>query len=127
MPTLEPVDNKLYNMIKDRIYKEQPQHSAYRSGKIVQEYKKQFSIKYGNRKTPYKGNKTRTRGLTRWFDEKWKNQRGDIGYKYKSDVYRPTIRINKDTPTTFSELSQKQVRRARSEKYNKGHVYKFLK
>ena len=123
----EPRDNKLYNMIKGRIYKEQPQHSAYRSGKIVQEYKRRFSIKYGNRKSPYKGNKTRKRGLTRWFDEKWKNQRGDIGYKYKSDVYRPTIRINKDTPTTFSELSQKQVRRARSEKYNKGHVYKFLK
>jgi len=123
----EPRDNKLYNMIKGRIYKEQPQHSAYRSGKIVQEYKKQFSIKYGNRKSPYKGNKTRKRGLTRWFDEKWKNQRGDIGYKYKSDVYRPTIRINKETPTTFSELSQKQIRRARTEKYKKGHVYKFLK
>jgi hypothetical protein len=69
----EPVDNKLYNMIKNRIYKEQPQHSAYRSGKIVQEYKRRFSIKYGNRKSPYKGNKTRKKGLTRWFDEKWKN------------------------------------------------------
>ena len=34
---------------------------------------------------PYKG-KTKKQGLRRWFREKWVNQRGEIGYKYKSDI-----------------------------------------
>ena len=29
---VEPTDEKLYNTVKKKIYKEQPQHSAYRSG-----------------------------------------------------------------------------------------------
>jgi hypothetical protein len=122
----EPVDNKLYDKIKKRIYKKQPKHSAYRSGKVVKEYKKQFTKKYGKRKSPYKGAKTKKRGLTRWFDEKWVNQRGEIGYKNKNDIYRPTHRITKKTPTTHKELSKKQIKRARSEKYRKGRVYRFL-
>jgi hypothetical protein len=124
--TIEPTDKKLYDKIKQAIYKEQPQHSAYRSGKVVKEYKKRFTAKYGNRKKPYRGNKTRKRGLARWFDEKWTNQRGEVGYKNKSDVYRPSIRINKGTPTTFDELTPKQITRARREKYRKGHVSRFL-
>ena len=54
-----------------------------------------------------------------------KNQRGKTGYKYKSDVYRPTKRITKDTPATFSELSKKEIDRARREKASKGRVEKF--
>lgn len=120
-----PTDIKLYNRIKKGIYKKIPNHSAYRSGTVVKEYKKMFTKKYGKRKSPYKGEKTKKRGLTRWFDEKWTNQRGKIGYKNKNDVYRPSIRINKNTPTTFKELSKKEVIRARSEKYRKGRVSKF--
>jgi len=91
----EPVDSKLYSKIKKRVYKEQPQHSAYRSGKVVKEYKKQFTQKYGERAKPYKGTKTKKRGLSRWFAEKWTNQRGEVGYKNKNDVYRPSLRITK--------------------------------
>ena len=90
----EPVDKKLYDTIKKRIYKKQPKHSAYRSGLLVQEYKKQFSKKYGKRKQPYTGEKNK-KGLKRWFREKWVNQRGEVGYKYKSDIYRPSKRITK--------------------------------
>ena len=122
----KPSDSKLYNKIKERIYKEQPQHSAYRSGKLVKEYKKQFTQKHGNHMKPYKGTKTKKRGLARWFAEKWMNQRGDIGYKHKNDVYRPSIRIKKKSPKTFGELTKKQIKRARSEKYRKGHVSRFL-
>ena len=121
----EPVDKQLYDKIKKRVYKKQPKHSAYRSGKVVKEYKKQFTKKYGNRKSPYKGKQTRKQGLSRWFNEKWVNQRGEIGYKYKSDIYRPTYRIAKKTPTTHGELSKKRITRARSEKYRKGRVAKF--
>jgi hypothetical protein len=121
----EPVDKKLYDKIKKRIYKKQPTHSAYRSGKVVKEYKKQFTKKYGKRKSPYKGTKTKKRGLTRWFEEKWVNQRGEIGYKNKNDIYRPTHIITKKTPTTHGELSKKRIKHARSEKYRKGRVSKF--
>jgi len=121
----EPTDTELYNKIKGQIYKEQPQHSAYRSGKVVKEYKKQFTQKYGERAKPYKGTNTKKRGLSRWFAEKWTNQRGEVGYKNKNDVYRPSLRITKKTPKTFDELTKKQINRARSEKYRKGRVYRF--
>jgi hypothetical protein len=123
---VEPTDEKLYNTVKKKIYKEQPKHSAYRSGTVVKEYKKRFTKKYGKRKSPYKGNKTKKSGLKRWFDEKWVNQRGEVGYKNKNDIYRPTVRITKKTPTTHGELSKKQIKRARTEKYRKGRVSKFL-
>ena len=120
-----PKDQKLYNKTKKYIYKKHPKHSAYRSGLLVKEYKKRFSKKYGKKKNPYKGKKTEKKGLSRWFKEKWVNQRGEIGYKYKSDVYRPSKRITKKTPKTHTELTKKQIKCARSKKYKKGRVNRF--
>jgi hypothetical protein len=40
-------------------------------------------------------------------------------------VYRPTIRITKDTPITFNELTKEQIERAKKEKYLNGRVKKF--
>ena len=124
---MEPTDQKLYNQVKKQVYKKIPKHSAYRSGIVVQTYKKKFSNKYGKKKSPYKGKKTQKKGLSRWFKEKWVNQRGEIGYKYKSDVYRPSKRITSKTPTTYGELSKRQIKRARKEKYTSGRVKKFKK
>ena len=123
----EIVDNKLYETVKEKLYKKHPKHSAYRSGLLVQAYKKAFAKKYGSRKQPYKGNKEKTqkRGLKRWFDEKWVNQRGEIGYKHKSDIYRPSKRITSKTPTTHSELTKQQIKRARTLKARKGRVNRF--
>ena len=42
-------------------------------------------------------------------------------------MYRPTVRVNKDTPTTFKELSKDQIEKARSEKARKGRVAKIDK
>jgi len=128
----EPVDKALYNKTKKQLYKKYPKHSAYRSGLLVQAYKKAFASVYGPKKNPYTGTKATAKarkksGLGRWFAEKWLNQRGEVGYKYKSDVYRPTKRITKKTPTTFGELSKKQIKRARTEKYKTGHVKRFKK
>jgi len=120
-----PRDEKLYNKTKRYIYKKHPKHSAYRSGLLVQEYKKRFSKKYGKKRDPYKGKKTEKKGLGRWFREKWVNQRGEVGYRYKSDVYRPSKRITKKTPKTYKELSKQQIKKARSKKYRKGRVNKF--
>jgi len=120
-----PTDQTLYNSIKSRVKREIPKHSAYRSGIIVQKYKKAFAKKYGSKKSPYKGKKTSKRGLKRWFLEDWRNQDGKIGYHSKSDIYRPMRRITKGTPVTHGELTKKERRRARRTKRNKGYVYRF--
>ena len=120
-----PVDSKLYNKTKKYIYKKYPEHSAYRSGLLVKEYKKRFSKKYGLKKQPYIGKKSSRKGLARWFREKWVNQRGEVGYRYKSDVYRPSKRVTKKTPKTYKELSKQQIKIARSKKYRKGRVNRF--
>jgi hypothetical protein len=119
-----PRDQTLYAKTKEFINEKYPKPSAYRSGLLVQEYKRRFSHKYGN-KSPYIGNKTKKTGLKRWFMEKWVNQRGENGYKYKSDVYRPTYRITKKTPLTFKELSSSEISKARKTKYRKGRIDRF--
>ena len=123
----KPVDINLYNKTKKMIYKKIPKHSAYRSGLVVKTYKDRFKKKYG-KKSPYTGKTCKKcKGLRRWFAEKWVNQRGYVGYKYKNDIYRPTYKITKKTPKTHKELNKKQIKRARSEKYKKGRVYRFFK
>ena len=117
---------KLYQRAKKYIYKKHPKHSAYRSGLLVQKYKKDFKKKHGN-KSPYIGKKTKKKGLKRWFAEKWVNQRGKVGYKYKNDIYRPSKRITKDTPLTHSEITKKELKRARRTKRTKGRIRRFRK
>lgn len=57
---------KLYKDVKKEIESKMPKTSAYRSGLIVQEYKK--------RGGKYKGDKPKDTGLKSWFDiEKWIN------------------------------------------------------
>ena len=108
---------KLYNEVKEEIYKKYPKHSAYRSGLLDQEYKRRGGT--------YTGNEQQTEGLNRWFKEKWQNQRGEVGYKNKSDIYRPTVRVTKNTPTTFNELAKTDIEKARKEKAKNGKVRKF--
>ena len=119
-----PADNVLYQKIKKKIFTKNPVNSAYRSGALVKEYKKQFIEKYGSRKLPYKGI-NKSQGLTRWFQEDWKNQRGGTGYKTKGDIYRPTKVINSKTPKTFKELSKSQIRKSMKKKKSVGRVNKF--
>jgi len=120
----EPVDKKMYNRIKEQVKRDIPKHSAYRSGIMVQKYKKAFAKKYGS-KSPYKGKKTSKKGLRRWFLEDWRNQRGEIGYKHKSDIYRPSKKITKKTPLTHGEITNKELKKARKTKYRKGRIYRF--
>ena len=119
---VEPKDKSLYDSVKRRIYQKMPKHSAYRSAHLVRAYKKAFVKKHGKTKAPYtKG----PRPLKRWFLERWRNQSGGVGYRKKSDVYRPTRRVSKKTPKTFQELTAAQIRRARAEKRKTGRVKKF--
>ena len=75
--------------IADTIYKKS---SAYKSGFIVKKYK-ELGGKYAD--------DNKERELSRWFLEDWK----DICNK-EYPVYRPTKRINEETPLTASEIDQ---------------------
>ncbi len=119
-----PRDKRLYEMVKKRVYTSNPTHSAYRSGMLVSEYKKSFVRKYGKDTNPYIGDKPKD-GLTRWFKEDWRNQRGEEGYKKKGDIYRPTKRITSKTPKTLGELSKTDITKAQKQKKKTGRVVKF--
>jgi hypothetical protein len=119
----EPTDKKLYEKIKNDLFKIYIKPSAYRSGLLVKKYKDEYVKKY-KKYDYYIGNKNNS-NLKRWFDEKWTNQRGEIGYKKKGDIYRPTIRINNKTPKTFNELTLQEINKAKKEKETKGRVKKF--
>jgi hypothetical protein len=126
-----PSDSGMYERIKKDIFSKNTQNSAYRSGAVVKEYKKQFTAKYGSAKDPYEGKKKNV-GLTRWFKEDWQNQDGGKGYKSNrienslfADIYRPTKKITSKTPKTFSELSTTEIKKAQNEKLKKGRVTKY--
>ena len=119
----KPTDEKLYESIKRDLFKKYVKPSAYRSGLLVQKYKEEYVKKHKNHNY-YNGSKTNS-NLKRWFDEIWINQKGKIGYQNKSDVYRPTVRINSKTPTTFNELNKVQIKKAMMEKLKTGRVKKF--
>ena len=112
-------NQELYDKVKKQIYAKYPVHSAYRSGLLVKTYKEQGG--------KYIGKENKSSGLNRWFKEKWVNSRGEVGYKNKNDVYRPTVRVSKDTPTTFKELTKEQIKKAQAEKAKHGRVKKFDK
>lgn len=121
-----PKDKKLYNTIKSRLYQKNPIHSAYRSGTLVQNYKKAFKLKYPKIKNAYNGKTSKINGLSRWFKEDWKSDTGKYRYTSKSSVYRPTKRITNKTPKTFSELSKKALLGAKRKKAKYGRVKQFL-
>ena len=119
-----PKDTKLYESVKNKIYKQITKHSAYRSGILVKEYKKAYLKKYKSNEAYY-GKKTNKQGLARWFKEEWKNQRGEVEYKNTNDVYRPTRRVTPKTPLTFNELTKYELTKAKKIKEIKGRVYRF--
>ena len=91
------IDKDLYNLAKlqaDSIYKKS---SAYKSGYIQKLYKDMGGRYQDDNKE---------KKLKRWFNEKWQ----DVG---NSDypVYRPTIRITKNTPLTIDEIDKKDLKK----------------
>lgn len=91
------LDPHLYKIAKDKADLVYLKPSAYKSGYLVKTYK-ELGGRYGD--------DNKQKNLKRWFNEKWK----DIG---NSDypVYRPTIRINKHTPLTISEVDKTQLKK----------------
>ena len=107
-----PTDIILYRQVKKEADKIYMKPSAYKSGYIVKKYKSLG----GN----YTGKKS-TEGLTSWFREDWKDVAthkmpdGTImlgathGASYP--VYRPTKRVNKNTPLLVSEIDPKNLKK----------------
>lgn len=119
-----PRDLNLYNSIKERVYKDIPKHSAYRSGILVQKYKSAYLKKYGH-SNAYLGTKKNNSGLDRWFKEQWETVDGKKTYSKRGDIFRPTVKVNENTPTTYKELTKKQVGNAIIEKAKTGRVRKY--
>jgi len=88
MPT--PTDKILYDTVKKELFKIITKHSEYKSGLLVQKYREEYYKKHKN-SNYYTGNKDNS-NLKRWFKEKWENQRGEVGYKKKGYIYRPTLK-----------------------------------
>jgi hypothetical protein len=92
------IDNqKLYNQVKHLADKLYSKPSAYKSGFLVKKYK-ELGGTYSDDKEP--------KNLKRWFQEDWK----DIGNK-EYPVYRPTKRINKNTPLTPNEIKPSNLKK----------------
>jgi hypothetical protein len=95
-----PIDKALYEKAKEKVYKQYEKPSAYRSAALVKLYKSM-----GGR---YKDNNKKERPLKDWFNEKWE----DINPNKTKDsypVYRPTKRVNKNTPLLLSQIDKKNL------------------
>jgi hypothetical protein len=104
-----PIDKNLYDLVKKKADEIYTKSSAYKSGYIVKEYKK-LGGKYIDDNKP--------KNLKRWYNEKWQDI-GNLDYP----VYRPTIRINKNTPLTVNEIDKnnllEQIKRKQKIKGNR--------
>ena len=116
-----PTNKKLYEKVKEEAKKKfKVWPSAYASGWLVKEYKR--------RSGKYSGRKTSSRGISRWYKEKWINVcklpkkvscgRSKLSKTWKKNYpyCRPSIRVNKSTPRTSSEISMKEIKKRCSRK-----------
>ena len=87
----KPDNPVLYAQVKKLADQTYAKPSAYKSGFIVKTYK-QHGGTYSDDNKPKK--------LERWYREGW----ADVGHK-DYPVYRPTVRVNKNTPLLVSEIS----------------------
>ena len=66
--------------------------------------------------------------LKRWFKEKWRTPSGKKDYSETNEnTFRPTVKVSKDTPSTWAQLSDAEKAAARKEKNTKGRVSKYDK
>ena len=98
-----PANPELYNFAKSIIWSQYSKNSAYRSGALQKLYKS-----LGGKYTSKKPTNIDELPLKRWYLERWEDVNPN---KTKSSypLYRPTIRISKDTPKTEKEISKKRL------------------
>ena len=94
---MPPIDTKLYNKVFKEADKVFEKPSAYKSMWIQKEYRRQGGTYQDD---------GQERKLERWKNEEWK----DVGNK-DYPVFRPTKRINKDTPLTVAEIDPENLKK----------------
>jgi len=78
-------------------------------------------------KSPFKMNSP-FKNLNRWFKEEWKTPSGKSDYSETDEnTFRPTKKVSKDTPSTWSELTPAEKAAAKKEKNTKGRVSRYKK
>jgi hypothetical protein len=116
-----PKNTKLYEKVKEKAKKKfKVWPSAYASGWVVKEYKRLGGT--------YSGKKSSSRGISRWYKEKWINVcklpkkvscgRSKLSKTWKKNYpyCRPSIRVTKSTPRTASEIGMKEIKKRCSRK-----------
>jgi len=112
-----PTDAKLYKKIKDEAKKKFKVYpSIYANSWVVREYKKRGGT--------YSGVKSKSRGLLRWYKEKWINvcklpkivpcgrpKLSFSSWKKNYPYCRPLKRITKKSPRTALEISKKELKK----------------
>ncbi len=74
---------------------------------------------------PFKMKSSPFNNLRRWFEEDWRTPSGEKDYSKGENTFRPTKKVNKDTPKTWSEVTPESKRKAQREKNQKGRVTKY--
>ena len=75
--------------------------------------------------SPFKMNSP-FKNLNRWFKEEWETPSGKKDYSETDEnTFRPTKKVSKDTPSTWSELTPAEKAAARKEKNAKGRVSRY--
>ena len=110
----KPKNIELYKNVKNEAKKKFKVYpSIYANSWVVKEYKKRGGT--------YIGKKSKSKGLLRWYKEKWINVcklpkkvscgRTKLSSKWKRNYpyCRPSIRITSKTPKLASELSRKEI------------------
>ena len=65
--------------------------------------------------------------LKRWFKEDWRTPSGKKDYSSGESTFRPTKKVSKKTPTTWSQLTPAEKAAAKKEKKRKGRVGRYKK
>lgn len=112
----KPTNTTLYNKVKSeakRKFKVYP--SIYANSWVVQEYKKRGGT--------YTGKKSKSKGLLRWYKEKWINvcklpkivscgrPKLSKNWKQTYPYCRPLRRVSPKTPRTAREISKQEIKR----------------
>jgi hypothetical protein len=96
-----PLDPELYERARRVVNKIYKKPSAFRSGALVKLYK-HWGGRYADDR--------RERNLARWFQERWEDVNPHKTNK-SYPVFRPTVRVNKRTPLTVSEVDPNDLKR----------------
>jgi len=81
---------------------------------------------YRQAASPFRVRKTKKgASLRRWFKEDWKTPKGKENYEGGENTFRPTKKVSKDTPKTWSEVTPASKAKAQKEKNTKGRVTKY--